>query len=335
MYLTSWLDKRTTDAMERGASVVLLDGAVQITPSRPVTFKTTWWKAGESPEANHTGTYVYDHPVTRAMAPDGWCDDGWFHLIDGGAKSALEKMPARPEVIIRGLPSLMLPEDAAILYEVGVGRGTLIVSGLNHLRAKGRPENQWIIARLLDHAAEFPRPKANWPVSILAVEQLAPEGCLPGFRRLLSNEGEESTWYSYREDGARVIVCRQSQPGHRVTWQTAVVPKDEKADRVTFAFAGGLGYSVQPKTEGFVLEINGRDALRFDLPEPKTWTSADKRVELRLDARRVIGPDWLGLFFLTVPREMLKPGEPCRLGVRSLGTGSQRWFGLNPYQSTK
>jgi hypothetical protein len=321
--------------MERGASVVLLEGAAQISTSRGVTYKTTWWKAGDSYDANHTGTYVYDHPVTRAMAPDGWCDEGWFYLIDGGAKSVLEKMPARPGVIIRALPSLALIEDDALLYEVGVGQGTLIVSGLNHNRARGRPENQWLIARLIDRAAAFPRPRPRWPVSALAVEQLAPDGCLPGFRRLVYNEGEDGTWYSYREDGARVLVCRQTQPGHRVAWDTAALPADCRGDRVTFTFAGGLGYGTEPKSEGFVLEINGKEALRFDLPEPRTWTSADKRIELRLDARRVILPDYLGLFYLTIPRRLLEPGKPCRLGVRSLGTGSRRWFGLNPYLSTK
>jgi hypothetical protein len=54
-------------------------------------------------------------------------------------------------------------------------------------------------------------------------------------------------------------------------------------------------------------------------------------VELRFESRRVISVDQFGLFHLTVPRDMLKPGEPCVLGVRSLGTGSRRWFGLNSY----
>jgi hypothetical protein len=34
---------------------------------------------------------------------------------------------------------------------------------------------------------------------------------------------------------------------------------------------------------------------------------------------------------LTIPRDLIKPGEPCALGVRSLGKKSRRWFGLNPY----
>ena len=163
VYLTDTIiDNRVIDAMERGASVVFLGVVEQFMTPRPVTFKTTWWKAGDNYDKNHCGTLVYDHPLTRAMAPDGWCDDGWFDLIEGGKKYVLEGMPARPNVIIRGLPSMALIEDDALLFEVGVGKGSLIVSGLNHQRAGDRPENQWLLARLLDYAAALPQPKAKW-----------------------------------------------------------------------------------------------------------------------------------------------------------------------------
>jgi hypothetical protein len=226
---------------------------------------------------------------------------------------------------------MALLEDDALLFEVGVGRGSLIVSGLNHRRAAGRPENEWIIARLVDRAAGFPQPKVKWPESFVKIVSVAPEGCLPGFRRLVANEGEEAAWHSIREDNARVLICRQNKPGNRVTWETASVSEERAGDRVTFVFAGVLGYGSEPKTEGFALDINGKEALRFDLPEPKTWQSADKRVELRFETRRTVSVDQFGLFHLTVPRDLLKPGEPCVLSVRSLGTGSRRWLGLNPY----
>jgi hypothetical protein len=289
------------------------------------------------------------------MAPDGWCDDGWFHLIEGSKKFELETMPQRPEVIIRALPGMLVVRDYALLFEVGVEKGTLLASGLNHRRAAGRPENDWLIARLLERAATFALPKAGWPASLFTMVSVAPEGSLPGFRRLVANEGEDSVWHSYREDNARVLICRQTKPGNRVTWETAPVPKDDSprppagegqgvravdvataakessSNSITFVFAGGLGFGSDPKSEGFALEINGKESLRFDLPDPKTWQSADKRVELRFDERRTLSVDHFGLFHLTVPRDMLKPGEPCVLAVRSLGTGSQRWFGLNPY----
>ena len=331
VYLVSWpCDPRVTDALKRGAGVVMIDGADQLMESRPITFRTSWWRADAS-NMNHTGTFVYDHPVTRAIAPDGWCDDGWFHLLEGSKRFNLDTAPAPPEIIIRALPGMMSIKNYAVLFEVGVEKGTLLVSGLEHRRAKGRPENEWIIARLLDHAAQFEQPSAKWPASLLTVISVAPDGCLSGFRRLVANEGLDSTWFSFREDNARVLLCRQDKPGNRVMWETAPVPKDLSANRVTLVFAGGLGFGSEPKTEGFVLEINGKDALRFDLPEPASWQSDDKQVELRFESRRTVTVDQAGLFHLTVPRDMLTPDEPCVLAVRSLGTGSQRWFGLNPY----
>jgi hypothetical protein len=99
---------------------------------------------------NHCGTLVYEHAVTRAMAPEGWCDDGWSHLVEGGRKFVLEGAPARPNVLVRALPSLVAVEDDAMLFEVGIGKGAMIASGLNHEASRGRPEGEWLIARLLE-----------------------------------------------------------------------------------------------------------------------------------------------------------------------------------------
>lgn len=130
--------------------------------------KTTWWKAGDRPEENHTGTFVYDHAITRAITPEGWCDEGWAHLIEGAKKYDLESAPTRPDVIVRALPSMAMVQDEALLFAVGVGKGSLIVSGLNHAKAEGRPENVWLLARIIDYAAALPHPKAVWPVSFFA-----------------------------------------------------------------------------------------------------------------------------------------------------------------------
>ena len=95
-----------------------------------------------------------------------------------------------------------------------------------------------------------------------------------------------------------------------VAWETPPVKAAPAGDRVTFVFAGGLGFISEPKTNGFALDINGKEAIRFDVPEPNKWQSADKRVELRFVARRTVSVDQFGLFYLTIPRNMLQPGEP-------------------------
>jgi hypothetical protein len=116
-----------------------------------------------------------------------------------------------------------------------------------------------------------------------------------------------------------------------VTWETVSLPEKCSDDRVTFVFAGGLGFSSQPKTKGFALDINGKEAIHFDLAPPEKWVNAANGVELRFEKRRTVTQDQFGLFYLTIPRSMLEPGKPCQLGVRSLGSGSCRWFGLNRY----
>jgi len=135
VYVVTWpCDPRVTDAMKRGASVVVLGGGEHLLKSYPITFRTTWWQAGDKPESNLSGTFVYDHPVTRSMGPDGWCDGGWFDLLEGAAKFDLETASVRPEVIVRALPSLLLVKDKALPFEVSVEKGSLIISGLNHVR---------------------------------------------------------------------------------------------------------------------------------------------------------------------------------------------------------
>jgi hypothetical protein len=341
VYVTdTFFDPRLAAAMERGACVVCLGGADPFLNAYPVTFRTTWWKAGDTPEKNNTGTFVYDHPATRAIAPDGWCDGGWFHLVEGAKKYVLEGAPARPDVIVRGLPSMAMVQDEALLFAVGVGKGSLIVSGLNHGKADGRPENEWLLARIIDYAATLPHPKAVWPASFVSFTFAAPEGCLPGFRCLAAGKGiaapEKSSWYSYRADAAPVFICRQDRVGNAVVWETVpYIPKAQPDERVTFVFAGGLGFSSEPQTEGFVLDVNGKEALRFDMPAAERWKSADGRVELRFESRRTLSVDQFGLFHVTVSRDLLTPGQTCRLGVRSLGAGSRRWFGLNPYTDVR
>ncbi len=324
-------DPRLVDVLERGGCVVAINGLDHPLNFRYVAYGTSWWKGTENTQANYTGTLVYDHPVTRAMAPHSWCDEGWSYLLDGAEKHFLETAPARPEVIIRALPTLELVENSALLYQVGVGKGCLIVSGLNHDYAAGRPENDWLLARLLEHAASHPQPKAHWPAAFLSAADR-----VPGFHRLVSSNGSQSMSVTYRGEQAPFYVCTQMKTGNWLTWETAPVPASLAEDHATFVFAGTFGYGSAPPSKGFVLEINGKETLSFDIPSGRLWEnrwqSTDQQVELRFYALRC-APNGhpLGLFYLKVPRDRLKLGEPCQLSVRSLGGDSGRWFGLNRY----
>lgn len=92
-------------------------------------FKTAWWHGNESD--NNAGIVVYDNPVTRAMAPEGWCDAGWYRLFEGSHGYPLEGFPAMPEVLVRGIEVLSVARNKAILFQASVGEGCVIVCGLN------------------------------------------------------------------------------------------------------------------------------------------------------------------------------------------------------------
>jgi beta-galactosidase len=336
VYVASSIEPRLLDAAAGGACLVLL-GTTGLWPSSPATFKPSWWKGADEGD-NNCGTVVYDHTLTRGMAPGGWCDSGWYHLLQGASRYQLEGLPQRPGVIVRAVPHLHMVRDNAFLFEARVGPGSLLVSGLNHAAARGRPEGEWLLSRLLDYAATLPQLPAEIPMAYLRGRlpaQPPPGPYCRGFCKLIGTPAETGTWFSYYDDNAKVYICRQTRLDDLLQWQTETLPAEIGRPKVTFRFAGGLGYVSQPKTEGFVLLVNGREVLRFDLGDRLKWASADGRIVLELIPSRKLPEDRVGQFYLTVSRDLLKPSEPCRLAVRSLGGGSRRWFGLNPDRSEK
>ena len=340
VYVSSVPTRSMLEAMDAGACLLLLRPQ-GLFPAAATRFKTAWWHGNA--RDNNAGTVVYEHPVTRAMAPEGWCDAGWRRLIEGCDGYLLDAFPAMPEVLIRGIEVSSVCRNKALLFQAGVGSGSLVVCGLNLDPAY--PEAAWLLSRLLEHAATLPAPDAHLPR--MFIEAQIPElpqiegPLVEGFGRLLRNEGEEGTWLSYREARAPYVVCRQTAPGHLVEWETAPAP--EEIDNggpppalyhggVTFVFAGGLGWRSQPQTEGFSFLVNGTDVLDFDVEETtRTWSNEERGVTLSLLPKKVTNEDAVGLFYVRVPKAMLTPGTPCRFAIRSKGADSQRWFALTPY----
>jgi hypothetical protein len=335
VYAMSLPTVEAVDALASGACLLLLSPQ-GVFPSAPNRFKTAWWLGNA--RDNNVGTVVYENAVTRGLAPEGWCDAGWYHLLEGAQAFILDELPAQPEVLVRAIEVHSLCRSKALLFEAKVGEGALMVSGFKLAldEEPPRPEREWLLARLLEHAGARPMPEAEFPVAFLRQRAAAiapPEGpFVLGFQRLVRNEGEDGTWHSYREDNTRFHVCRQTEPGHEVEWETAPVPEALGGEGVTFVFAGGLGWVSEPKTKGMTFRVNGRDALHFDVTQDRgTWESGDGSVKLHFVPRRRLPLDAVGLFYVTVAPGLLEAGQPCRFAVRSEGRGSRRWFGLNPY----
>ncbi|MDO5554770.1 MAG: glycoside hydrolase family 2 TIM barrel-domain containing protein [Planctomycetia bacterium] len=327
VYCVDDLDSDLVTALNQGAGIVLT--SPDFLSKCAIKYQQVWWKAGDSPTSNHCGTFVYDHPIIDKLTDGNWCDPAWFDLVENAEKFYLEAAPCRPDVIIRALPSIVRVEDTALLFAVRVGKGTLVISGLNHLAASGRPENEQLLANMIDYAASSEKPKASWDPKFLVPVIKIPEQTVLGYKRMLTAT-EQISWKNFRSDNVSITVCRQTGKDAICSWQTdKVTTKDETT---TFIFAGGFGYREQPATEGFTLDVNGSNVLRFDLPdngESCEWTD-DSGVRLNFELRRKEPQDSFGIFRLTVPRSLLKMNERQILTVRSLGEGSQRWFAVNP-----
>ena len=331
-YVTTTLSRKLLDAVKGGACMLLLnpDGVLPSVNSR---FKTTWW-LGSARDSN-VGTVVADNPVTEGMAPEGWCDNGWYRLLESGRAFLLDDCPARPDILVRAVDVHNLCREKALLFEMRVGEGSIIISGLNLERtSENAPERAWLKARLLEHAASLPRPKAEWPAAYFeerAVEAPPMTGpFVAGFAA--SNAEKGQPWPSYREDEAPYFIVRQSADTNRLEWTSAPVPQTLESEHVTFVFAGGLGWRSEPETPGFAFCVNGKRVTDFDVTDAsRQWKDDASGISLVFLPKRQLDQDTAGVFFVIVPSTLLEPGKPCTFAVESKGSGSKRWFGLNPY----
>ena len=107
VYVTRHLaDRRMVDVLERGACVVAhqRSGPPLELPLRGLRDKLVE-RNGESPRQTIRGRWCTIIRSRGRWPRDGWCDDGWCYLLDGAEKHFLETAPARPDVIIRALPT--------------------------------------------------------------------------------------------------------------------------------------------------------------------------------------------------------------------------------------
>lgn len=163
--VVSTLDDAVLGFASKGATVLMIkgQGTAQFggLPTDGAVFKTAWWLGGGA-AGNNMGTVVYENSaaITKGMAPDGWADEGWFNLVEGGQEFVLDdSLQGSTEVLIRSIdligevvpvknlqenPLKVMSRNKALLWqsrmvptnasetEFSQG-GAIIVSGLNLL----------------------------------------------------------------------------------------------------------------------------------------------------------------------------------------------------------
>jgi len=170
-------------------------------------------------------------------------------------------------------------------------------------------------AWLKAHPLAPPRPQANW---------------LEGFGKIVAYD-ETDNYHSWRGASTLCYTLRQSDGKRRTVWRTAVVPKDWRFETTTFVWNGGFGWASNPGGGHFTLFVNGRKVLDppFTL-KPALWQRDGYQLKF-FPMRVAKGDESLGLFYLTVPTSVLKPGEPATIKMTATKQNSKRWFNLYPY----
>lgn len=197
-------------------------------------------------------------------------------------------------------------------------------------------QEESLLAAALDHR----RRAANWRRTWIEQGNLAADldrlqttRTQNGFARLVKNDGGTDRWHGYRGKPWGHHYLRQRTVGQALEWETAPLTLDEKSDSVALVFAGSLGYRTEPATQGFALSLGDRLLVEFDIAlEPTLWTHADEGVSLLYFPTWSNEVDSAGFFYLAAPARSFMDGQPARLTVRSLGSGSSRWFAISPVE---
>jgi len=148
VYVVSDLTPPLMEALVGGARVVLLDAGKIAKPIK-ISYKSSWWRAGNSESSNQTGTFVDSrNPLVREFMPDKWCDIACVKIMHNAVKYDVANLEV--ENVVRSLSSMLMLGDYSLLFGAKVGAGTLVVSGFNHIDNAERPESLWLLKRMVD-----------------------------------------------------------------------------------------------------------------------------------------------------------------------------------------
>jgi beta-galactosidase len=150
-------ESRVLDQLAAGGRVLMLDPEPAF-PAATTRYRPSGWDPSDP--AGHVGT-IFDpqHPALRAMPSEGWCDLQFYELIQGGKAVLLDQTQVSGEPIIRMIDVPQRLGRKGYLFEVTVGPGKLLVSGLNFAAAvpAGDPGAAYCLDELIRYtmSAEF------------------------------------------------------------------------------------------------------------------------------------------------------------------------------------
>ena len=224
----------------------------------------------------------------------------------------------------------------AYLFEAKLGTSKVLVTTLD-FSAKARakdPATDWLYHELIQYcsSSDFD-PQHELPLDWFKA-RTPPEleaNWLEGFGEIVAYE-EAGKYHTSRGESSPCYTLRLSDGERRTAWSTAVVPEDWEHDTTTFVWSGGFGAGSRESSGTFTVFINDGKAL--DVPfslDGAVWKRDGYRLRFMPSAKHTRGDESLGLFYLTVPTSVLKPGEAATIKMTASKENSGRWFNLYPY----
>ena len=171
----------------------------------------------------------------------------------------------------------------------------------------------------------------------------------PAVHSIPPDSGEKTNWNNFAGEMVPRVFIRQEQSNLSLSWTSLLAAnldrssnrqqkgKNPASPKVSvLCFSGGLGWLSEPKTAGFEIQIGNNDKIQFDVVKNLSrWKSESGQSELIYLPMWKSDVDSGGFFFLIINNQVFQNRSSIKLMVRSLGTGSKRWFGLDRHQDIK
>jgi hypothetical protein len=156
-----------------------------------------------------------------------------------------------------------------------------------------------------------------------------PRAYLSGWAKDL--HGEILDYHSPVPTIRRSLLVRSEDRSRFIAWESQPLPAEFKGKEATFAFMIGIDVNADPRQ--FDFRVNGEDVLRIANPTGATLGEVITWEGMGIGARGAFHVtlmdrygDAMGFFFLTLPRELLSPGDPVRFEVLGESAGARTWF---------
>jgi hypothetical protein len=135
IYYTDTLDAKAVDILNNGSKVFLnlagkiVKGKEVVQYFTPVFWNTSWFKM----RPPHTLGILLDekHPVFADFPTSYHSDLQWWELVNKAQVMHLENFPKEFKPLLRSIDTWFMNRRLAMLFEVKVGKGKLMVSSMN------------------------------------------------------------------------------------------------------------------------------------------------------------------------------------------------------------